>query len=51
MRTITKEIVEKFKNYLLANPNKQKKLFSNWIEEAMESEILAFVKCAKTYYN
>lgn len=32
-------------------PHKQKKLFSDWIEEAMESEIPAFVKCAKTYYN
>ena len=31
--------------------NKQKKLFSDWIEEAMESEIPAFIKCAKTYYN
>ena len=33
------------------DPHKQKKLFSDWIEEAMESEIPAFVKCAKTYYN
>ena len=33
------------------DPNKQKKLFSDWIEEAMESEIPAFIKCAKTYYN
>ena len=33
------------------NPHIQKKLFSDWIEEAMESEIPAFVKCAKTYYN
>lgn len=32
-------------------PQKQKKLFSDWIDEAMESEIPAFVKCAKTYYN
>ncbi len=33
------------------DPNKQKQLFSDWIEEASESEIPAFVKCAKTYYN
>lgn len=33
------------------DPNKQEKLFSDWIEEASESEIPAFVKCAKTYYN
>ena len=33
------------------DPNKQKKLFSDWIEEATESEIPAFIKCAKTYYN
>ena len=34
-----------------SDPYKQKKLFSDWIEEAMESEIPAFIKCAKTYYN
>ena len=33
------------------DPDKQKKLFSDWIEEALESEIPSFVKCAKTYYN
>lgn len=33
------------------DPHKQKKLFSDWIEEALESEIPAFIKCAKTYYN
>ena len=33
------------------DPNKQKKLFSDWIEEALESDIPSFVKCAKTYYN
>jgi transposase len=33
------------------DPHKQKELFSDWIEEALESEIPAFVKCAKTYYN
>ena len=33
------------------DPNKQKKLFSDWIEEASESEIPSFVKCAKTYVN
>ena len=34
-----------------SDPHKQKKLFSDWIEEAMESKIPAFFKCAKTYYN
>lgn len=34
-----------------SDPYKQKKLFSDWIDEALESEIPAFVKCAKTYYN
>ena len=33
------------------DPQKQKKLFADWIEEALESGIPAFVKCAKTYYN
>jgi transposase len=33
------------------DPHKQKELFSDWIEEALESEIPAFVKCAKSYYN
>lgn len=33
------------------DPNKQKKLFSDWIQEASESEIPSFVKCAKTYVN
>ena len=33
------------------DPNNQKKLFSDWIEEALESDIPSFVKCAKTYYN
>ncbi len=33
------------------DPDKQKKLFSDWIEEASESEIPSFVKCAKTYVN
>ena len=32
-----------------ADPNKQKKMLSDWIEEASESEIPAFVKCANTY--
>jgi len=31
------------------DPNKQKKMFSDWIEESSESEIPAFVKCANTY--
>ena len=34
-----------------SDPYKQKKLFADWIEEAAESEIPSFVKCAKTYYN
>lgn len=34
-----------------SDPNRQKKLFSDWIQEAMESDIPSFVKCAKTYYN
>ena len=33
------------------DPDKQKKLFSNWIEEAEESDIPAFAKCANTYRN
>ena len=33
------------------DPNKQKQFFSDWIEEASESDIPSFVKCAKTYYN
>lgn len=33
------------------DPHRQKKLFSDWIEEAYESEISSFVKCAKTYSN
>ena len=33
------------------DPDKQKKLFSDWIKEASESEIPSFVKCAKTYVN
>jgi transposase len=33
------------------DPNQQKKLFSDWIEEATESEIPSFVRCAKTYCN
>ena len=33
------------------DPNKQKQLFSEWIEEASESEIPSFVKCATTYTN
>ena len=33
------------------DPNKQKKLFSDWIAEASESEIPSFVRCAKTYDN
>ena len=33
------------------DPNKQKQLFSEWIEEASESDIPSFVKCAKTYSN
>lgn len=33
------------------DPDKQKKLFSDWIEEAEESEIPAFAKCANTYRN
>lgn len=33
------------------DPDKQKKLFSEWIEEAAESNIPAFVKCATTYSN
>lgn len=31
------------------DPDKQKKRFSDWIEEAQESEIPAFMKCADTY--
>lgn len=31
--------------------DKQKKDFSDWIEEAGESEIPSFIKCAKTYSN
>lgn len=34
-----------------ANHDKQKKLLSDWIEEAEESEIPAFQKCAATYRN
>ena len=34
-----------------ADPDKQKRLFSDWIEEAEESEIQAFQKCAATYRN
>ena len=33
------------------DPNKQNQLFSEWIEEASESEIPSFVKCATTYTN
>ena len=33
------------------DPDQQKKRFSEWIEEAEESEIPAFVKCANTYRN
>ena len=33
------------------DPNKQKQLLSDWIEEANESDIPSFVKCAKTYSN
>ena len=33
------------------DPNRQKQLFSEWIEEASESEIPSFVKCANTYSN
>ena len=33
------------------DPDTQKKLFSDWIEEASESEISSFVKCAETYSN
>ena len=33
------------------DPDKQKKLFSDWIEEAEESDIPAFAKCADTYRN
>lgn len=33
------------------DPNQQKKRLSEWIEEAEESEIPAFVKCAITYRN
>ena len=33
------------------DPNKQKQFFSDWIEEASESDIPSFVKCAKTYSN
>lgn len=32
-------------------PDIQKQMFSDWIEEAEESEIPAFKKCAKTYRN
>lgn len=31
------------------NPDKQKQMFSDWIEEAEESKIPAIMKCAKTY--
>lgn len=33
------------------DPDQQRKRFSDWIEEAAESEIPAFVKCANTYRN
>ena len=33
------------------DPDKQKKLFSDWIEEAEESDIPAFAKCADTCRN
>ena len=33
------------------DPYQQRKRFSDWIEEAAESEIPAFVKCANTYRN
>ena len=33
------------------DPYRQKQLLSDWIEEASESEISSFVKCAKTYSN
>lgn len=33
------------------DPDKQKQLFSDWVEEARESDIPSFVKCAKTYSN
>lgn len=33
----------------LPDPEKQKAALSDWIEEAMESEIPSFVRCAKTY--
>ena len=32
-----------------SDPDKQKKLLSDWIEEASESDIPAFTKCANTY--
>lgn len=35
----------------MTDPVKQKKEFSDWIEEAEESEVKAFHKCAKTYRN
>lgn len=33
------------------DPDQQRKRFSDWIEEAAESEIPVFVKCANTYRN
>ena len=33
------------------DPDKQKKLLSDWIEEADESEIQSFKRCAQTYRN
>ncbi len=35
----------------MTDPEKQKKEFSDWIEEAEEGEVKAFQKCAKTYRN
>ena len=35
----------------MADPVKQRAQFSDWIEEAEESEVKAFQKCAKTYRN
>ena len=34
-----------------SEPDKQKKLLSDWIEEADESEIPSFKRCAQTYRN
>jgi transposase len=38
-----------YKILKMTEPEKQKKALSYWIEEALDSDIPSFVKCAKTY--